>query len=173
MTYKVLDSNLYNKLREHAQESERLRYHLNLHRFYDEPVQRVIISLMHGTYIPPHYHELNNQWECFNVISGDVCVLIFDRNGTVTEKIYLGQKTGVFGIELSPNTTHTLLCVSDDSMILEIKEGPFNPGKAKVKPHWSPDEQYHTYSRDSIVTTLEKINPGDNFPDELLKQASH
>ncbi|EEW3683869.1 WbuC family cupin fold metalloprotein [Escherichia coli] len=170
MTFKLLDFNLNNELKANAKKNERLRYHLNLHGSYNEPVQRIIISLMRGTYIPPHYHEFKYQWEYFNVISGNICVIIFDQNGTVIEKFKLGQNTGAYGVEFSSNTIHTILCESEHSIILELKEGPFIPSKAKVIPSWAPDEQYCTYSRAEIVSVLEKIKPGQNLPEALLEQ---
>lgn len=164
MAYKILDSNLNNELMESAIKSERLRYHLNLHGSYNEPVQRIIIALIRGTYIPPHYHVLTHQWECFNVISGDVSVLIFDRDGNVINKIVLGQQTGVYGIEFPPGTIHTLFCNSENSIIMELKEGPFNPDGAKIMLPWSPDEHYKIYSREHIINVLEHIESGEHFP---------
>lgn len=172
MSYKLYDANINRQLIANACASERLRYHLNLHRSYDDPVQRVVIALARGTYIPPHYHEFNHQWESFNLIEGKVNVIIFNFRGVVTDVITLSQSTGVFGVELEPGTIHTICCASDNAVIMEIKEGPFNPEKAKVIPIWSPDEKYDTYPRRKIVNTLESIKVGQCFSSLLLPHQS-
>lgn len=168
MSYKLFDANANRELIANALASDRLRHHLNLHRSYNDPIQRVVIAMARGTYIPPHYHKLNNQWESFSIIEGDVCVLIFDSTGTVTDKINLGRSYDNYGIELECGTIHTIYCASEHSVIMEIKEGPFNPEQAKVMPSWSPDETYNTYPRTTIVNVLESIKIGECFPSSLL-----
>ncbi|MGG2079118.1 WbuC family cupin fold metalloprotein [Lelliottia nimipressuralis] len=167
MSYRLFDANTNHELITNAFASERLRHHLNLHRSYDDPIQRVVIAMAKGTYIPPHYHECKNQWESFSIIEGDVSVLIFDSIGTVTDKINLGRHSDIYGIELEYGTIHTIYCASEHALIMEIKEGPFNPEQAKVIPCWSPDENYNTYPRKTIINVLESIEIGECFPSSL------
>ena len=46
-----------------AESSLRKRAHLNLHKTYEDKVQRLYIALVCGSYVEPHYHEKHNQWE--------------------------------------------------------------------------------------------------------------
>lgn len=143
--------------------SERLRAHYNLHDSYNEAVQRIVIGLHHGTYIPPHYHNLNNQWELFQVFSGEVDLFIFDMNGFVLDKVSLGAVSGNYFIQITPNTCHTLVCRSDSALVLEIKPGPFDITRAKVVPEWSYPEEYSFVSREKITAMLSNMKVGDRF----------
>ena len=53
-----------------AQNAERLRAHLCLHNSHQDRVQKILIALTKGTYIPPHFHKKIHQWEHFQVIIG-------------------------------------------------------------------------------------------------------
>ncbi|WP_370550444.1 WbuC family cupin fold metalloprotein [Edwardsiella tarda] len=143
--------------------SGRLRAHYNLHTSSDEAVQRVVIGLHNGTYIPPHYHALNSQWELFQVCSGEVDLFIFDMSGFLLKKIPLSTDSGNYFAQIAPNTCHTLVCRSDSALILEIKQGPFDTAKAKVIPEWSYPEEYSLVSREQILTMLGDMREGERF----------
>jgi cupin fold WbuC family metalloprotein len=68
---------------------------------------------------------------------------VFDNNGTPLEVILFG--TQLFGelspgVELAPGTWHTVVALSDQSVLLEIKAGPFDPRAAKEFAPWAPEE---------------------------------
>lgn len=142
-----LDNAFSHALLEKARCSPRLRAHYNIHTSYDEPVQRIVIALCKGTYIPPHYHEKQHQWEHFQVINGRVKVIIFDVKGMVVDTFFMSDEDECHAFELPPNMIHTLVCCSDYAIILEVKQGPFNPCEAKVIPNWSIAED----DQDSVL----------------------
>lgn len=126
---RLFSENEYQELFEVAQNSELLRAHLLLHSSHDEKVQRLLIALVKGSFVLPHYHELEHQWEMFVVLSGQLNVKTYDQdNRVITERICT---TGEI-IEFLPKEIHSVECISDKSLLLEIKEGPFNPKFAKV-----------------------------------------
>ncbi|MDR5019460.1 WbuC family cupin fold metalloprotein [Yersinia rochesterensis] len=152
---------LYSK----AATSPRRRDHFNIHNDYQDPVQRIAIALLHGTYIPPHKHTQSHQWEFFHVVEGEVKLILFSEQGTVTEIYLLGDKHKVFAVQLPPNIFHTLVCISSKAFIFEWKQGPFVLDTAKEIPHWSMPENDINIS--SKVQHLEKVIIGDNFTDNI------
>jgi cupin fold WbuC family metalloprotein len=141
--------------------SPRKRAHANIHNSFEDKVQRLAISLIRGTYIPPHKHTLSHQWEFFHVIDGEVKLLIFDANGIISDVILLGSMHSNFAVQLPPNTIHTLACISPQAFVFEWKEGPFDPAFAKVMPEWSIPEDADQYKK--CVNFLESATIGEQF----------
>ncbi|EDT6888322.1 WbuC family cupin fold metalloprotein [Salmonella enterica subsp. enterica] len=146
-----------------AKKSERLRAHLSLHESHKDKVQMVLIALIKGTYIPPHFHKNIWQWEYFQIINGEVELYIFDENGKVRNIFQLGGKNGALFAKIEPNTIHTLICRSSLAVVLEVKEGPFIELDAKVVPCWAFTESYKTISREKIIYKLENLRVGQVY----------
>lgn len=122
------------KLKEDAIKSSRARSHLQLHKSHKDPVQRVLIYLCKGSYVEPHYHSGDNQWEMFVVLKGQIELVKYNVDGTTKQIIELDSSKMDFIVQIMPNEIHSLLCVSKDALLLEIKEGPFDEKNAKVFP---------------------------------------
>ncbi|CAM2952861.1 WbuC family cupin fold metalloprotein [Vibrio mytili] len=119
-------------LYELAASSPRQRAHLNLHASYDEKVQRLFIALQKGSFVEPHYHELPNQWEMFIVIHGVIRVCQYQANGHLASEVFVGDSQSSKVVEFQPGDIHSVECISETALMLEVKEGPFNPEYAKV-----------------------------------------
>ena len=137
---KLLDDCLFNELLNRANESPRKRSHLNLHEELDEPVQRLCIGLKQGTYVRPHHHPKSNKWELMLALRGSVALIIFDRDGVVLERLCLSAGDSICGIEMQPNTWHTVYPLTDEAVILEVKEGPYTPTEESDFASWAPVE---------------------------------
>ena len=135
-----LDNNFFDKLLLEAESSSRKRAHYNIHKNYSEPVQRLCIALKSGTYIRPHCHVDDDAWEMIMALKGDVVMLIFDADGYVKKRYELSPNTGNVGVELPPNTWHTLFPANAEAVIFEVKEGPFTPKKESDFACWAPEE---------------------------------
>lgn len=130
---KVFDKLFVNKLYEQATLSSRKRSHYLLHKDHQEKVQRLFIALLKDSYVPPHYHEQSHQWELFVVLEGCLEVCIYDKSTkNVTRSLLVGPAQDVSSIELQPLEVHSVRCVSDQALMLEIKEGPFNQEYTKM-----------------------------------------
>ncbi len=137
---KEINDKLLHDLEQLAIESPRKRAHKNLHESLSEPVQRVIISLQQGTYVKPHLHPLDHKWELMIAVRGKTRLLIFDNSGVVTKSFILTPENSHFGVELPAHTWHTVLPLEKDSVILEIKQGPYNPDDPTDFASWAPNE---------------------------------
>ena len=117
---------------EQANYSHRKRAHLNLHASFDDKVQRLYIALLKGSYVEPHYHVLAHQWEMFIVQSGVLKVTLHNKDGSVISSCLVGDEQDIQAIEFKPGDIHSVECISEQALMLEIKEGPFIEKHAKV-----------------------------------------
>lgn len=156
-----LDNQFVEQLLLRASESPRKRSHYNLHKDLNEPVQRLCIAFKKGTYVRPHHHPNNNKWELMLPLRGTVCLVIFNKEGVILEQFSLSQGESLNGIELEPNTWHTVFPVTDDAVILEIKEGPYTPANESDFASWAPAEENENVIH--FLSWLETATTGEKY----------
>jgi cupin fold WbuC family metalloprotein len=130
---KCLTQALMDTIAQQAQSSPRLRQNYNFHDL-SEKVQRFINVLQPGTYVRPHRHLRPpnvNGFEFFLVLQGAVGILLFDEQGQVIHQQEMSANGTVRGIELAEGSYHTLVSLAADTVILELKEGPYHPASDK------------------------------------------
>lgn len=120
---RLIDNDQLDELYDQAGQSERLRSHLMMHGSHQEKVQRLLIALVKGSYVEPHYHELPHQWEMFIVMEGQLKVCLYGRNGEVIKQFIAGDNTGISIVEFSPGDIHSVECLSPRALMVEVKEG--------------------------------------------------
>ncbi len=128
-----LDDALLGVVSARAAASERGRMNHNLHRHADA-VQRFLNALQPGTYVRPHRHVRQSPgegFECFVVLQGSIGLLVFAADGTVIHSQRLQAGGPVHGVELAEDQFHSLVALSDDAVLLELKQGPYRPTEDK------------------------------------------
>lgn len=130
---KYTQSDVDNLFKE-AKQSDRLRAHLNLHSSYQDKVQRLLIGLLQGSFVEPHYHSEPQQWEMFVVLNGVIEFCTYSHDGIELSSEWIGENQDSSMLQIEPNEIHSVKCMSDKALMLEIKEGPFNPENAKTFP---------------------------------------
>ena len=156
-----LDQNLFRKLLVEAKQSLRKRSHHNFHGDFHDPVQRVCIGLINGTYVRPHCHPQGNKWEMIIVLKGVIGLLIFNQEGMVRERLELSPETSLIGTDVTPNTWHTIFPLSNAAVILEIKEGPYNPADPIDFALWAPAEGSAESGR--FLDWAQNARPGESY----------
>lgn len=126
------------RLSEMAAAAPRRRMNRNLHERPDDPVQRLLNALEPGTYVRPHRHASPPKWELFALLAGAVAVLLFDDDGTVTERVDLGGEAVL--AEIPAGRWHSLAALAPGSVVLEVKPGPYEPLSDKDFAAWAPAE---------------------------------
>ncbi|WJW81230.1 WbuC family cupin fold metalloprotein [Moellerella wisconsensis] len=129
---KLLNNDFLTSLFIEAENSERKRAHKNLHNNFSDKVQRFFIALKKGSYVEPHYHEFANQWEMFIIIKGTVKLTIYNNNGIIINSYFIGENETCQVVEIHPFEIHSVECISDEALMLEIKEGPYSQEFSKV-----------------------------------------
>lgn len=147
---KVFSSSQINVLVERAVASPRLRQHHNIHETYEEPCQRLFNAIEPGSYIRPHRHLSVKRDELLVAVRGLMALVTFDDLGIVKSVVRFGsEKYGAdvaLGVEVDPETWHTVLALVSGSVLLEIKEGPFDSQQPKDMAAWAPMESDPTVS---------------------------
>ncbi|BAS56722.1 hypothetical protein NIES2135_39620 [Leptolyngbya boryana NIES-2135] len=126
---KCLTQPLMDAIAEQARTSPRHRKNYNFHE-HSDIVQRFLNVLQPETYVRPHRHvrpEGKSGFEFFLVLQGAIGILILDGSGEVihTEKISATGTTR--GVELGEGMFHTLIALEPDTVMFELKEGPYMP----------------------------------------------
>ena len=156
-----LDEDFFNTLIENASNSERKRAHHNLHKELYEPVQRLCIAFKKGTYVRPHHHSQDNKWELILGIKGNLGLVIFDEHGVIIDKVTLSPGGSVSGLELVPNTWHTVYPETESAVIMEVKEGPYTPAKESDFAQWAPQEGDSTVQ--DFLVWIQNAKIGDKY----------
>jgi len=140
---KRIDKSLMEELCDKANASDRKRAHTTLHGSHSDPVQKVVIGLAPGTYVRPHFHSGDSRWEMLMVIQGSLTLFFFDDTGKVAEQMDVSHTGHLRLVEIPPHRWHTIAVNEANTIILEIKEGPFDPATLVFAP-WAPEEGEET-----------------------------
>lgn len=126
---KRLTQELLDNIAQQARSSPRLRQNYNLHDL-SERVQRFINVLQPGTYVRPHRHLRAtgvNGFEFFMVCQGALGMIILDESGQILASERVSANGPLRAVELPEGTYHTLVALAADTIVLELKEGPYDP----------------------------------------------
>lgn len=128
------------KLLSLSRQSSRLRMLQKLHKSHDAGVQRMFNALQPGTYIMPHRHLHPRKEETVMVVAGSLLFVEFADNGEVVNTLLLQPGTESFGVDVAPHVYHTYIPLKPDTLMLEIKDGPYAATNDKDVPDWAPRE---------------------------------
>ena len=143
---KVFSSQYFDELLHSANQSQRLRAHANVHCSYTDQCQKLFNVIKVNSYIRPHRHSLDPKEECLIAIKGLFGLIIFTDHGIIESITFFGSEKYseklliAFGLELPAGVWHTVISLEDDSVLFEVKGGPFNPSLAKEFAPWAPEE---------------------------------
>jgi cupin fold WbuC family metalloprotein len=137
---KKIDAGLLQKLLSQAKESPRKRVNHNFHYSGEDPLQRMLNAMQPGTYLQPHKHENPDKREVFLALTGRFVVIQFDDEGSITDHMILDPGRNDHAAEVAAKTYHTIVCLAPDSVIYELKDGPYDPSDDKRFASWAPKE---------------------------------
>ncbi len=121
----IIDTELLDKVSEHAKASPRLRMNYNFHRSLDEKCHRFLNAVEPGTEVPIHKHPTKD--ETFVILRGKVRVSTHRDDGAIIEDVVLCPEEGMYGVNIPKGVWHKLEAIEPNSVIFECKEGPFVP----------------------------------------------
>lgn len=132
----------FEALRLAAAASPRKRAHLELHAGgADDLLQRFLVGLLPGSYVRAHRHVQAHKLELTVCLSGGCDVLFFDARGAVTERHALrSDGSGLALLQIPPGTWHSLSATEEFAVLLEVKQGPYDPANDKDFAAWAPRE---------------------------------
>jgi cupin fold WbuC family metalloprotein len=93
------------------------------------------------SYIMPHRHLEDPKEETIVVLKGSLGCMCFEDDGSIIEDsiCYLSPDSGQIGIDLRVGVWHTILALEPDTVVFEVKSGPYKKASDKAFASWAPD----------------------------------
>jgi cupin fold WbuC family metalloprotein len=137
----VLDRAMLDHALEASRVSPRRRIMLPVNRTETEGVQRLVNFLQRDSYARPHRHPMPECVECVAMLQGSMAFLTFDEAGNIltVHKLIAGDAAACM-LDIEQGVWHTLVPLTNDCAVLEIKRGPYNAKTDKQFAPWSPEE---------------------------------
>jgi cupin fold WbuC family metalloprotein len=150
-----IDRDLVQRKAYDARRSTRQR---EIHNFHDadaDPLQRMLNAIQPGSYIRPHRHLDPPKSESLILLQGMLGYVSFGDDGSVREDGMLLLDIGrdVYGCDIRPGVCHTIFALVPDTVIFEVKPGPYSPGSDKDFAPWAPRE--YSAEAAAFLTRLE------------------
>ncbi len=136
--YEFIDGKMLDETCAEGRRSRRLRMNRNFHRSTDEAVNRLLNAMHRGSYIPVHRHLSPERSESCVVLRGRAGLTIYDGDGRVAARRIAGPDCDCKGFDLEAGVWHGLTVLEDDTVLFEVKQGPFAPISAEDIAPWSP-----------------------------------
>jgi len=144
-----------------SRQSPRKRMIQRVHKLDDEPVHRMFNAMQPGTYLTPHRHLDPVKSETLLAISGSLLFVEFDENGQLLRHTLLQPGTETFGVDVAPHVYHTYVALKPDTLLFEVKTGPYAKASDKDIPDWAPREgtpEADAYLLDLIKLLAQRAN---------------
>jgi cupin fold WbuC family metalloprotein len=136
----LISQSLIEQATAESRASERRRTILPFHKSHEDALHRMFNGVQPGTYVQPHRHTRPPKPEAFVVLRGAIDFLIFDEAGQLTLVAELAAHGDVFGIDVSAGVFHTFVVRAPDTMLYEVKPGPYTATGDKDFADWAPAE---------------------------------
>lgn len=140
--------------------SPRRRVILPLHKGHDAPLHRMLNAMQPGSYVRPHRHAAPPKAESVIVLQGRLGVVVFDDLGIPTDYLVAAPHALVFGVDFEPGIFHTFLALEPDTVLFEVKPGPYAKSTDKDFAPWAPEE-YTDAAQDYLASLRERFRSLD------------
>lgn len=121
----MIDKKLLDEVSAQAKASKRLRMNYNLHDSLAAKAQKLLNALEIGTILPIHRHRHTS--ETYMLLRGKIRVMFYNEMREETDSFLLDPLSGNYGVQIPAGQWHTLEVLEDNSVIFEVKDGPYTP----------------------------------------------
>ena len=121
----LIDKELLSNVCDEACKSSRLRMNYNFHTSPQAKSQRMLNALQIGTELPIHRHTHTS--ETYVLLQGKIKVLFYNDDKKLSQSVVLNPIEGKFGVNIPMGQWHTLEVLENNSVIFEVKDGPYTP----------------------------------------------
>lgn len=120
--------------------SPRGRIILPFHPTAGDTLHRMLNAIQPSSYVQPHRHSHPPKAESIVVLKGAIGCPIFNDRGDVEQLHLLGANRPMFGIDIHPGVFHTFFALERDTVVFEVKPGPYEKASDKDFAPWAPKE---------------------------------
>lgn len=121
----IINQSILDQLSAQAKASPRLRQVFDLRNTPEDNSQRMLNALEPGTIMPIHRHLASS--ETVVLLRGKICWHFYDDAGNETESVVLDANGDVRCINVENARWHSLECLTEGSVLLESKDGRYEP----------------------------------------------
>jgi cupin fold WbuC family metalloprotein len=125
---------------EYSKHSPRKRIIYPLHKSDGDMLHRMFNVVQPGSYIRPHQHKKANKSESIIVVQGGICFITFNKTGEITMFKNLCAQSECFGVDIEPIVIHSFFALKENTVIFEVKNGPYIKEMDKEFAEWAPEE---------------------------------
>jgi len=152
--FTVIDRTLIEQKSKDASENPRLREIHNFHDGNKSTLHRMLNAIQPKSYIMPHRHLEDPKEETIIILQGSLGCVCFEEDGSIIEDslCYLSQQSNQIGIDLRVGTWHTIFALEPDTVVFEVKSGPYKKASDKEFAGWAPN-----YDSDKTLEYLAKL----------------
>ena len=126
-----IDSELLDRLTQQAKSNARLRMNYDLRNSEKDLSQRMLNAVEPGTIMPIHRHPTTSTTVV--IIKGSIKYNFYDDNEILTESVILDANGYDRAVQIEKNRWHNLESLESGSVLLEAKDGAWEPYELFVK----------------------------------------
>ena len=140
--FAVIDKSLIESKAKHARTNERLREIHNFHSSDEGTLHRMLNAFQPKSYVIPHRHLEDPKEEAIIILKGSIGCVCFNEDGSIIEDsiCYLSQGTDAIGYDIRAGVWHTFFALEEDTVIFEVKSGPYTKATDKDFAPWAPKD---------------------------------
>jgi len=135
----VLTEDLLEEGLKASRESKRKRIIMPVQRAQNAHVQRLLNFMQPETYVRPHRHFSDHASESVNLLRGALDVLIYSDTGELLETHELRIDRSTL-LDIEPGVWHSMVAKEEDTVVFEVKRGPYDPKTDKEFANWADEE---------------------------------
>ncbi|MCI5146324.1 MAG: cupin fold metalloprotein, WbuC family [Candidatus Electrothrix sp. AR3] len=123
-----------------SRKSPRLRIIVPFHKSDSDNLHRMLNVIQPYSYIQPHRHSNPPKAETLIVLKGSLACIVFDNEGKISKKMIISNQSNMIGVDMEPSIYHTFFALEKDTVLFEIKPGPYKKSSDKDFATWAPKE---------------------------------
>ncbi|HEX6239274.1 MAG TPA: WbuC family cupin fold metalloprotein [Polyangiales bacterium] len=136
----VLEDALVDHAVRYARESPRRRVIAPFHRSPEDALHRMLNAVQPDSYVRPHRHLDPPKAEAWVVLRGSLLFFTFHPDGEVDQRLVIRAGGPRFGVDLVAGVYHSFIALEPDTVIYEVKNGPYQASSDKSFAPWAPAE---------------------------------
>ena len=139
-TLVVLTSAMVETAVAHSRQSRRRRVIQPFHKQDADRLHRMLNVVQPDSYVRPHRHLDPPKLEAWIVLAGALAFFTFDDDGRVRDCVRLSAGGDAFGVDLAAGIYHAVIALEPDTVLYEVKPGPYTASDDKSFAPWAPAE---------------------------------
>ena len=136
----LITGSIINKAIDASRKNPRKRIIFPFHKSPSDNLHRMLNVLQPHSYIQPHRHLDPPKAESIIVLRGELIYVEFDQKGNIKILYRLSHESFNIGIDIEPGIFHTIFAATEDTVLFEVKPGPYKRSTDKDYAPWAPAE---------------------------------